>query len=93
MKAQYEKLGAALSSIKPRNERTRTWLDKLIFRCLENSRRDLDRFAHAASIQGLQYDFEIVMLIQGDDPKQKHIYAEVERLLIEMQSATPGTQF
>ena len=89
MNAQYEKLRAALSSIRPRNERARTWLDKLILHCLENSRRELDRFAHAASVQALQYDFDILMLIQGDDLKQKPLYVEVEKLLIEMESAVP----
>ena len=89
MNAQYQKLGEALSSIRPRNERARTWLNKLILHCLENYRRELDRFAHAASIQALQYDFDILMLIQGDDLKQKPIYAEVEKLLIEMESSLP----
>jgi hypothetical protein len=65
MKALYEQLGKVLASIQPRNERARTWLDKLILRCLENSRRDIKHFANAASIQGLSYDFEILMLIQG----------------------------
>lgn len=89
MNAQYEKLGAVLGSIRPRNERARTWLNKLILHCLENNRRELDGFAHAASVQALQYDFDILMLIQGDDLKQKPIYAEVEKLLIEMESALP----
>lgn len=97
MNAQYEKLGSVLSSIRPRNERARTWLNKLILHCLENSRRELDRFARAASVQALQYDFDILMLIQGDDLTQKPLYAEVEKLLIEMQAATPnptpGTRF
>src|SRR5690348_7058073 len=83
----YGRLGGVLASIEPRNERARTWLDKLIFRCIENSRRDLDKFAYAASIQSLNYDFEIVLLIQGDDVKQKPLYSEVERILMEMEAA------
>jgi hypothetical protein len=89
MNTRFERLGVVLSSIRARNERARTWLDKLMLRCLEDSRRDLDKFAHAASVQALQYDFDILMLIQGDDLKQKPLYAEVEKLLIEMESALP----
>ncbi|HUS36868.1 MAG TPA: hypothetical protein VM680_16095 [Verrucomicrobiae bacterium] len=89
MNAQYDKLGAALGSIRPRNERARTWLNKLLLHCLENSRRELDQFANAASVQALQYDFDILMHIQGDDLKQKPLYAEVEKLLIEMESSLP----
>ena len=86
MKAKYKKLGDVLASIEPRNERARTWLDKLKLRCLEDGRRDLDQFASAASVQGLNYDFEIVLLIQGDDIKQKPLYSEVERLLMDMEA-------
>jgi hypothetical protein len=88
MRGTYERLGAILAMIKPRNERARTWLDKLIFRCLENSKRDLDKFANAASIQSLSHDWDILMLLQGDDPKQKHLYAEVEKVLIELKPTT-----
>ena len=86
MKVLYERLGTTLSEIKARNQRARTWLDKLIFRCHDDSKRDLDKFAHAASIQSLNHDWEIVMVIQGDDPKQKALYGEVERLLMEIEA-------
>src|ERR1044071_1239631 len=89
MNAPYDQLGAALSAIRPRNERARTWLNKLILHCLANSRRELDRFANAASLQSLQYDFDILILIQGDDLKQKPLYAEVEKLLMELESSLP----
>src|SRR5688500_941569 len=93
MKVLYERLEKVFASIQPRNERGRTWLNKMILRCLENSRRDLDKFANAASIQSLNYDFEIVLLIQGDDSKQKPLYGEVERLLIEMEEANGALPF
>jgi hypothetical protein len=88
MKVMYERLETILSEIEARNQRARTWLDKLIFRCHEDCKRDLDRFATAASIQSLNYDFEIVLLIQGDDTRQKPLYSQVERLLMEMESAS-----
>jgi hypothetical protein len=87
VKVLYERLGAVLASIKPRNERARTWLDKLIFQCLENSKKDLDKFANAAAVQALNYDFEIVRLIQGDDLKQKPLYSEVERILMDLEAS------
>jgi hypothetical protein len=93
MKDFYERLEKTLEGIKPRNERARSWLNKLILRCLENSRQDLDKFANAASIQSLSYDFEIVMLIQGNDEKQKPLYAEIERLLAEMEAASAALPF
>jgi hypothetical protein len=92
VKELYGRLGSVIESIEPRNERARTWLDKLIFRCLENSRRDLDKFANAASVQSLNYDLEIVLLIQGDDVKQKPLYAEAERLLMELEATASESQ-
>lgn len=93
MKDQYDKLGKVLAAIQPRNERARSWLNKLILRCIENSRQDLDKFANAAAIQSLGYDFEIVTLIQGADTKQKPLYAEIDRLLMEMEETAGGLAF
>lgn len=87
MKELYEKLGSVLSSIHPRNERARFWLDKLIIRCHTNSKTDLDKFANAASIEGIRYDFQIVAIIQGND-EQKGLYREVESILHELEVAS-----
>src|SRR3954465_8578323 len=87
VKALYEKLGTVISSIHARNEWARLWLDKLVLKCHVHSKSDLDRYANAACIESLRYDFEIVLIIQGSD-EQKALYRELESLIHQLAVAS-----
>ena len=88
MKALYERLGNALAAIAPRNERARTWLDKLRMRCHLNSKADLDVIANRASVEGIRFDLQVVMMMQGKEPNQQALFREVEEIVMELEKAS-----
>jgi hypothetical protein len=77
----YELLGNVLTAIEPRNERALIWLDRIIFRCHEISKADLNPIARRASVQAMRFDFASFLLLQGADPKQKKLYEQANHLL------------
>jgi hypothetical protein len=83
-----ELLGNVLTSIEPRNERALTWLDRIILRCHEISKANLDPVALRASIQAMRFDFASFVLLQGSDPKQKELYDQVNHLLEQLTAST-----
>lgn len=85
MKDIYEQLGALFSAIQPRNERARTWLDRLILRCHTNAKTELNPVGHRASIKGMRFDFQLVRIIQGDDPAQEPLYLQIEDALTKLE--------
>ena len=87
MKALYERLAKVLSSIEPRNGRARTWLNKLIIRCHANATTDLDRFANRAAIEGIRFDFQVLLIIQGKDA-QTELYRGAEAIINELETAS-----
>lgn len=84
----YELLGNVLTAIEPRNERARTWLDKLILRCYTNSKLELNPIEQKALVQTFRFEFGVVRDIQGSDLKQKELYDQVEHLLQQLESST-----
>jgi len=88
MKALYERLGNVLAAIQPRNDRARTWLDKMRMRCHLNSKADLDVIASRASVEGIRYDLQVVMMIQGKDARQQALFREVEGIVMELEKAS-----
>lgn len=83
----FELLGNVLTAIEPRNQRARTWLDKLIFRCYENSRHELTPFARKIAVETLKFDYQTVRIIQGKDLAQKELYEQAEHLLAQLESS------
>ena len=84
----YELLGNVLTAIEPRNERARTWLDKLILRCYTNSKLELSPIEQKALVQTFRFEFGVVRDIQGSDLKQKELYDQVEHLLQQLEFST-----
>jgi hypothetical protein len=88
MNILYELLGNVLTSIEPRNERARTWLDRIILRFHEISKAELDPIALRASVQAMRFDFASFVMLQGNDPKQKELYDQIYHLLEQMSAST-----
>jgi cellulose biosynthesis protein BcsQ len=87
-----ELLGNVLTSIEPRNQRARIWLDKLILRCHFQSAVEQNQIAQRAIIEGLHFDFQTFLLMQGKDGKQKELYDQAQHLLAQLRSAAEPTQ-
>lgn len=47
----------------------------------------MDRFANRASIEGIRFDFQVVLIIQGKDA-QAPIYREIEGIIQELETAS-----
>jgi len=88
MSILHELLGNVLAALEPRNERARTWLDRIILLCHEVSKAGLDPIALRASVQVMRFDFASFVLIQGHDAKQKELYGQVYHLLDQMTAST-----
>ena len=91
MKILYELLGNVFTTIEPRNNRARTWLDKLIMRSYTLSRDDANAFAQRAAVEEMRRDFELVMVMQGNDAKQKELYEQAKHLLEQLSEAPSAT--
>lgn len=92
MNVLYELLGNVLTSIEPRNERALIWLDRLILRCHEIAKVDLNPIASRASIQTMRFDFSSLVLLQGNDPAQKELYDQANHLLKQLVSSVDYPQ-
>ena len=88
MKVLYELLGNVFTAMEPRNNRARTWLDKLILRSYALSREDATSFAQRAAVEEMRRDFELLMAMQGSDVKQKEFYEQAQHLLKQLSEAT-----
>lgn len=87
MTVLFELLGNVLTAIEPRNERARTWLDELIFRCYESSKQELNPLGYQATVHALKFDYHTVRIIQGRDIAQKQLYEQADHLLTQLEMA------
>jgi hypothetical protein len=87
-----ELLGNVFTCIEPRNERARVWLDKLILRCHSQSAAEKNQIAQRAIIDGLHFDFQTFLLMQGKDREQKELYDQAQHLLTQLRAAADPTQ-
>lgn len=87
MTVLYELLGNVLAAIEPRNERARTWLDKMILSCHTHSRRELNPILHRATVTRLREEFQFVQITQGKDFKQRELYDQAEHLLTQLEDS------
>ena len=84
----YDLLSNVLTSVVPRNERARAWLDRIIVRSHALAKSQPNPIALRAIVEEMRHDFDLVLVIQGQDPKQREFYDQIQHLLNQIEQST-----
>jgi hypothetical protein len=87
LKNVYRDLCAAFQSIQPRNASAEKTFSRLILRCQTCIEQDLTPEQHLTQLEGIRFEYLLVLRIQGADQPQASKYAAIEDFIALIEAA------
>ena len=87
LKASYERLGKIFSGMEARTPTARKALERLIIRCQACAAGEVKWTEQGTQIEGLRFEFVLLLRAQGIDEPQVAKYGAAEELIAQISSA------